>query len=144
MPPSRTTGRGAGDERTAADAREFLLRWFDRFPQYRSNPFWLSGESYAGHCEPPPALLQCCFGMTRQWHPCPLILPMPRSFADVPNLAAEIVRGNDERAERERVRAAGKEQAEAEAEAKEKPEEEEAINLQGFLVGEWVGLSVCS
>lgn len=41
----------AGDRRTAVDSREFLLRWLDRFPQYRDHPFWLSGESYAGHCE---------------------------------------------------------------------------------------------
>jgi serine carboxypeptidase-like clade 2 len=42
----------AGDERTASDSREFLLRWFDRFPQYRDHDFWLSGESYAGHYVP--------------------------------------------------------------------------------------------
>ncbi|KAL4857619.1 Serine carboxypeptidase 24 [Chlorella vulgaris] len=41
-----------GDDRTAADSREFLLRWFDRFPRYRRHAFWLSGESYAGHYVP--------------------------------------------------------------------------------------------
>ena len=45
-----------GDKRTAQDSHEFLLRWFDRFPQYRSNSFFLSGESYAGHCEPRPSM----------------------------------------------------------------------------------------
>lgn len=40
-----------GDKRTARDARQFLLRWLDRFPQYRDRAFWLAGESYAGHCE---------------------------------------------------------------------------------------------
>ena len=38
----------AGDARTARDARQFLLRWFDRFPQYRQNPFWLSGAFFVG------------------------------------------------------------------------------------------------
>ena len=33
----------AGDKRTAEDNHEFLLRWLDRFPQFRSNPFYLSG-----------------------------------------------------------------------------------------------------
>ncbi|KAL4448224.1 hypothetical protein ABPG75_005443 [Micractinium tetrahymenae] len=68
-----------GDKRTAVDSREFLLRWLDRFPQYRDHPFWLSGESYAGHY--------------------------------VPTLVAEVLRGN------------------------RNGREEEKINLQGFLVG---------
>ncbi|KAL4423355.1 hypothetical protein ABPG77_004286 [Micractinium sp. CCAP 211/92] len=68
-----------GDKRTAVDSREFLLRWLDRFPQYRDHPFWLSGESYAGHY--------------------------------VPNLAAEILEGNQNGLR------------------------DEKINLQGFLVG---------
>ncbi|KAK4479455.1 hypothetical protein RD792_014969 [Penstemon davidsonii] len=38
-----------GDIRTAAENLEFLLRWFERFPQYRGRDFYLSGESYAGH-----------------------------------------------------------------------------------------------
>eukprot|EP00271_Cylindrocystis_brebissonii_P018342 TRINITY_DN5139_c0_g3_i1.p1 TRINITY_DN5139_c0_g3~~TRINITY_DN5139_c0_g3_i1.p1 ORF type:complete len:519 (+),score=87.66 TRINITY_DN5139_c0_g3_i1:25-1581(+) len=41
-----------GDERTAADARAFLLGWFERFPQYKNRPFYISGESYAGHYIP--------------------------------------------------------------------------------------------
>lgn len=41
-----------GDDRTARDNHEFLKRWFDRFPQYRANSFWVSGESYAGHYVP--------------------------------------------------------------------------------------------
>ncbi|PRW44859.1 Serine carboxypeptidase 24 isoform B [Chlorella sorokiniana] len=41
-----------GDARTARDARQFLLRWFDRFPQYRDHNFHISGESYAGHYIP--------------------------------------------------------------------------------------------
>ncbi|KAL3824664.1 hypothetical protein ACJIZ3_020693 [Penstemon smallii] len=41
-----------GDIRTAAENLEFLLRWFERFPQYRGRDFYLSGESYAGHYVP--------------------------------------------------------------------------------------------
>ncbi|GAB4817359.1 hypothetical protein N2152v2_004405 [Parachlorella kessleri] len=44
--------RVVGDKRTAEDNHEFLLRWLDRFPQFRDNPFYLSGESYAGHYLP--------------------------------------------------------------------------------------------
>ncbi|KAG2483710.1 hypothetical protein HYH03_017428 [Edaphochlamys debaryana] len=36
------------DERTARDADAFLRGWFDRFPQYGGNQFFVSGESYAG------------------------------------------------------------------------------------------------
>ncbi|KAL9314303.1 hypothetical protein ACSQ67_019755 [Phaseolus vulgaris] len=41
-----------GDNRTAKDNLVFLLKWFERFPQYRSNDFLISGESYAGHYVP--------------------------------------------------------------------------------------------
>ncbi|KFM23301.1 Serine carboxypeptidase-like 22 [Auxenochlorella protothecoides] len=51
-----TADRDVGDKRTAEDNHEFLLRWFDRFPHYRSHKFWLSGESYAGHYVPTLAL----------------------------------------------------------------------------------------
>jgi hypothetical protein len=40
--------RAVGDSRTASDNRQFLLRWFERFPQFKSHSFWLSGESYGG------------------------------------------------------------------------------------------------
>jgi Serine carboxypeptidase len=39
----------AGDARTAADARLFLLHWLQRFPSYASRPLYLAGESY-GDC----------------------------------------------------------------------------------------------
>lgn len=36
--------RIVGDKRTAEDNRAFLLGWLKRFPQFRANPFWLSGR----------------------------------------------------------------------------------------------------
>ncbi|KAF5821981.1 putative carboxypeptidase C [Helianthus annuus] len=37
-----------GDIATALDAHKFLLEWFKIYPEYLSNPFFISGESYAG------------------------------------------------------------------------------------------------
>ncbi|XP_019190142.1 PREDICTED: serine carboxypeptidase II-2 isoform X3 [Ipomoea nil] len=41
-----------GDKRTAEDSLEFLLKWFERFPQYKGREFYITGESYAGHYVP--------------------------------------------------------------------------------------------
>jgi carboxypeptidase C (cathepsin A) len=41
-----------GDERTAKDSYEFLIQFIKRFPKYKDRPFWLAGESYAGHYLP--------------------------------------------------------------------------------------------
>ncbi|KAK3189636.1 hypothetical protein Dsin_029197 [Dipteronia sinensis] len=41
-----------GDKRTADDSLEFLLKWFERFPQYKGRDFYITGESYAGHYVP--------------------------------------------------------------------------------------------
>ncbi|KAL2331599.1 hypothetical protein Fmac_019180 [Flemingia macrophylla] len=41
-----------GDKRTAEDNLVFLLKWFERFPQYNGSDFFISGESYAGHYVP--------------------------------------------------------------------------------------------
>jgi serine carboxypeptidase-like clade 2 len=40
----------AGDQRTAEDAYVFLVKWFERFPQYKHREFYIAGESYAGYC----------------------------------------------------------------------------------------------
>ena len=36
------------DESTAIDGHEFLVNWFKAFPEYASNDFFITGESYAG------------------------------------------------------------------------------------------------
>ncbi|KAK3012484.1 hypothetical protein RJ639_007935 [Escallonia herrerae] len=41
-----------GDKRTAADSLIFLLKWVERFPQYKGRDFYIAGESYAGHYVP--------------------------------------------------------------------------------------------
>lgn len=34
---------------TAEDAYVFLVKWFERFPQYKHREFYIAGESYAGY-----------------------------------------------------------------------------------------------
>ncbi|XVE98617.1 hypothetical protein REPUB_Repub03eG0121900 [Reevesia pubescens] len=41
-----------GDERTAKDSLTFLLKWLERFPQYKEKDFYIAGESYGGHYVP--------------------------------------------------------------------------------------------
>ncbi|KAG5542188.1 hypothetical protein RHGRI_021900 [Rhododendron griersonianum] len=41
-----------GDKRTAEDSYVFLVNWLERFPQYKSRDFYITGESYAGHYVP--------------------------------------------------------------------------------------------
>nr|ACA61622.1 hypothetical protein AP7_B10.2 [Arabidopsis lyrata subsp. petraea] len=36
-----------GDKRTGEDAYRFLVRWMERFPEYKERPFYIAGESYA-------------------------------------------------------------------------------------------------
>ncbi|CAD6231490.1 unnamed protein product [Miscanthus lutarioriparius] len=40
------------DRFVAKDSYTFLVNWFNRFPQYKSHDFYISGESYAGHYVP--------------------------------------------------------------------------------------------
>ncbi|XP_022758789.1 serine carboxypeptidase-like 20 isoform X3 [Durio zibethinus] len=37
-----------GDVQTAIDTHAFLLKWFELYPEFLSNPFFIAGESYAG------------------------------------------------------------------------------------------------
>ncbi|RZC47326.1 hypothetical protein C5167_040267 [Papaver somniferum] len=37
-----------GDRKTATDSHAFLLKWFELYPEFLLNPFYISGESYAG------------------------------------------------------------------------------------------------
>ncbi|GLJ12297.1 hypothetical protein SUGI_0188230 [Cryptomeria japonica] len=41
-----------GDKRTAEDSFAFLVKWFERFPQYKHRDFYIAGESYAGYYIP--------------------------------------------------------------------------------------------
>ncbi|XVE59733.1 hypothetical protein DITRI_Ditri05aG0070000 [Diplodiscus trichospermus] len=41
-----------GDKSTAEDAYTFLVNWLERFPQYKTRNFYITGESYAGHYVP--------------------------------------------------------------------------------------------
>lgn len=40
------------DAFVAEDSYHFLVNWLERFPQYKSHDFYMSGESYAGHYVP--------------------------------------------------------------------------------------------
>lgn len=40
------------DNRTAEANYAFLQGWFAEFPNFQNNPFWITGESYAGHYIP--------------------------------------------------------------------------------------------
>ncbi|CAN4101159.1 unnamed protein product [Withania somnifera] len=37
-----------GDLKTASDTHSFLLKWFEIYSEFLTNPFYISGESYAG------------------------------------------------------------------------------------------------
>ncbi|KAL3508207.1 hypothetical protein ACH5RR_033589 [Cinchona calisaya] len=40
------------DQFAAEDAYSFLVNWLERFPQFKTRDFYISGESYAGHYVP--------------------------------------------------------------------------------------------
>ncbi|XP_052194311.1 serine carboxypeptidase 1-like isoform X1 [Diospyros lotus] len=42
----------SGDAMTAADSYSFLVNWLERFPEYKTRDFFITGESYAGHYIP--------------------------------------------------------------------------------------------
>ncbi|XP_042476230.1 serine carboxypeptidase 1-like, partial [Macadamia integrifolia] len=37
-----------GDFKTASESHNFLLKWFEQYPEFLSSPFYLAGESFAG------------------------------------------------------------------------------------------------
>lgn len=41
-----------GDNMTTRDTYTFLVKWLDRFPEYKGREFFIIGESYAGHYVP--------------------------------------------------------------------------------------------
>ena len=45
---NRSEDQTVGDKRTAEDALQFLVGFFERFPAFKDRPFWLAGESYGG------------------------------------------------------------------------------------------------
>ncbi|KAK2986939.1 hypothetical protein RJ640_009082 [Escallonia rubra] len=47
-----TSDYTCGDESTARDMLNFMLQWYDKFPEFKSRPLFLTGESYAGHYIP--------------------------------------------------------------------------------------------
>ncbi|KAK9130318.1 hypothetical protein Sjap_010805 [Stephania japonica] len=53
-----------GDEMTAKESLAFLLKWFERFPQYKGRDFYITGESYAGHYIPQLAQAIVSFSST--------------------------------------------------------------------------------
>lgn len=52
-----STDAVVGDARTASDSFTFLRAFFRRFPHLADNPFFIAGESYAGHYVPNLAAL---------------------------------------------------------------------------------------
>ncbi|XP_022860834.1 serine carboxypeptidase-like 40 isoform X1 [Olea europaea var. sylvestris] len=40
------------DKQTAVDSYTFLVNWLERFPEYKTRDFYITGESYAGHYVP--------------------------------------------------------------------------------------------
>ncbi|KAL6514587.1 hypothetical protein OROGR_020166 [Orobanche gracilis] len=47
-----STDYETGDRKTAADSYTFLINWLERFPEYKTRDFYITGESYAGHYVP--------------------------------------------------------------------------------------------
>ncbi|KAK1431218.1 hypothetical protein QVD17_14517 [Tagetes erecta] len=45
------------DVQTAKDSYAFLINWLERFPEYKTRDFYITGESYAGHYVPQLAKL---------------------------------------------------------------------------------------
>lgn len=52
-----STDYSTDDTKTAADSYMFLISWLERFPEYKTRDFYITGESYAGHYVPQLASL---------------------------------------------------------------------------------------
>jgi serine carboxypeptidase-like clade 2 len=49
---NRTSDYTVGDDRTSQDSYNFLVSFFQKYPQFKGNDFWITGESYGGHYIP--------------------------------------------------------------------------------------------
>ncbi|KAK4437852.1 Serine carboxypeptidase II-3 [Sesamum alatum] len=49
---NRSSDYVTGDKQTASDSYTFLVNWLERFPEYKTRDFFITGESYAGHYVP--------------------------------------------------------------------------------------------
>ncbi|KAI8005087.1 Serine carboxypeptidase-like 42 [Camellia lanceoleosa] len=45
-----------GDDSTAGDMHMFMMKWYEKFPEFKSRDLFLTGESYAGHYIPQLAI----------------------------------------------------------------------------------------
>ncbi|XP_058089738.1 serine carboxypeptidase-like 42 [Magnolia sinica] len=54
---NKTSDYTPGDASTANDMHIFLLRWYEKFPEFKSRDLFLTGESYAGHYIPQLAIV---------------------------------------------------------------------------------------
>ncbi|MFS7920588.1 putative carboxypeptidase D [Helianthus anomalus] len=54
---NKSTDYITNDVQTAKDSYTFLVNWLERFPEYKSRDFYITGESYAGHYIPQLAQL---------------------------------------------------------------------------------------
>ncbi|XP_052189698.1 serine carboxypeptidase-like 42 [Diospyros lotus] len=51
-----TSDYQCGDDSTARDMLQFMLKWYEKFPAFKSRDLFLTGESYAGHYIPQLAI----------------------------------------------------------------------------------------
>ncbi|KAI3767359.1 hypothetical protein L2E82_17454 [Cichorium intybus] len=54
---NRSSDYKIGDNQIAKDSYTFLINWLERFPEYKTRDFFITGESYAGHYVPQLASL---------------------------------------------------------------------------------------